>query len=164
MSNKALTRFAAIEQKLDSILFRRAEDPTDDEQPRQTSLLKPVVAGTIATGLYAANKAANAMAPQIMNRRQGLSATSGYGGFRDMKPLAQEIVATGSVFKDHPLQAVKAGARGIAQDAAGLYRKAAPMAAGLLKKGRGLAGSLIRASAKPTAGERVIAMAAKLDA
>ena len=39
------------------------------------------------------------MAPQITDRLKGVKATSGYEGFRDMKPLAQDLVATGSVFK-----------------------------------------------------------------
>jgi hypothetical protein len=169
-----LQQFAALGQKLDTVLLRKR----DDEMPAGSTVGSAVKgAGAIAGGLYAGSAIRRGLAPLVTDRKAGLRAT--VPGFTQKSGLSQTVAATGSVLKDKPLASAANVGSTIAADARKAvdvfkgtavgkgYVRARTQGAGLLgalRRGLGSgAAALTRGKVRFSANERVVQLAAKLE-
>lgn len=139
MPNALITRFAALEQKLDTVLFRKPEE--NSATPRTTD--PATIAGGVATiggAAYGKSVLQRGLAPLVADRLSGQRATT--AGFAGLPAWRQKLAATASVLKDKPLAALKGVGGTLASDAT--------VASQTLKKGATDAGKAIQTSAAGT--------------
>jgi hypothetical protein len=119
---RLVTRFAALEEKLDSVLFRAPDDDEKDTKEDGSGVAGKIAKGAAAVGggLYAGSVIARGMSPLVKDRLAGLRST--VPGFTQKSQIGQKIAAVGSVLKDKPLGSLKSVGATIAGDVGTLKR------------------------------------------
>lgn len=153
MSTTHLIRFAAIEQKLDTVLFRRPDEPEPEGGSVLGTAAKVAAAGGTAYGAFRADAA-------IRNRQGGMNAARAAG-----QPRTGYVGAARDLTKDvtAPLRAEYGALRsGVAGTGAGAFGRGGFVAGkGVFRSGLGALKKIIRAGAKPD--ERLILLAAVIE-